>query len=82
MSDITVSTCMMRVTLLHFAFTPQRVSNVTRRFYVPSVRTWNVYIWVCILSDTTTGGREYVYYIGVLLHVSAFLFGHLQVGIE
>jgi len=27
---------MMRVTLLHFAFTPQRVSNVTRQFYVPS----------------------------------------------
>ena len=23
------------------------------------------YIWVCILSDTTTGGIEYVYYIGV-----------------
>ena len=41
-----------------------------------------LYIWVCILSDTTTGGIEYVYYIGVLLHVSAFFFGHLQVGIE
>ena len=40
------------------------------------------YIWVCVLSDTTTGGIEYVYYIGVLLHVSAFFFGHLQVGIE
>jgi len=26
---------------------------------------YNNYIWVCILSDTTTGGIEYVYYIGV-----------------
>jgi len=43
---------------------------------------YNNYIWVCILSDTTTGGIEYVYYIWVLLHVSVFFFGHLQVGIN
>ena len=48
---------------------------------VPKARHHN-YIWVCILSDTTTGGIEYVYYMGVLLHVLAFFFGHLQVGIE
>jgi len=36
------------------------------------------------LSNTTNGGREYVYiyYIRSLLHVSAFFFGHLEVGIE
>ena len=51
------------------------------RFVIPVV-FYNNYIRVCVLSDTTTGGREYVYYIGVLLHVSAFFFGHLQVGIE
>jgi hypothetical protein len=33
---------MMRVTLLHFAFTPQRVSPVTGRFYVPSARMWTI----------------------------------------
>ena len=51
------------------------------RFVIPVV-FYNNYIRVCILSDTTTGGREYVYYIGVLLHVSAFFFGHLQVGLK
>ena len=39
---MTVSTCMMRVTLPRFAFTPQRVANVTRELYVLCGRMWDV----------------------------------------
>jgi len=57
------------------------MSLVIIRFVIPVVFC-NKYVRVCILSDTTNGGIEYVYYIRVLLHVSAFFFGHLQVGIN
>ena len=61
--------------------TPSGIEPATVRFVAQHLNHCN-YIRACILSDTTTGGREYVYYIGLLLHVSAFFFGHLQVGIE
>jgi len=62
-------------------FSKCSIGLIIMRFVIPVVFYSN-YIRVCVLSDTTTGGREYVYYIEVLPHVSAFFFGHLQVGVE